>query len=210
MQIIFKGSKIDYSKIKRYIDLGSVIIYPTDTVYGVGGKIESENTLKKIYKAKSREYTSPLIGLISSKDIVLKYATVPRYNAKKYKLLVEKFWPGALTIILKKRSLVPGIMVSNGKTIGIRMPNHEVALKIIEAAGGILPTTSANISGETSPRSFDELSEEFISKVDIVIDGGISKKGIESTIIDLTEEKIKILRVGAISKEEIESIIGKI
>ncbi|MFR9019200.1 MAG: L-threonylcarbamoyladenylate synthase, partial [Fusobacterium sp.] len=102
------------------------------------------------------------------------------------------------------------IMISNGKTVGVRMPDHETALKIIESAGGILPTTSANISGEATPRSYDELDEEFKKRVDIIVDGGKCPIGTASTIIDMSSENIKILREGAISQEQIEKIIGKI
>lgn len=210
MVIILNNKEIDFLEIKKLIKKGNIIIYPTDTVYGVGGSIDSEQALRKIYSAKSRMYTSPLIALVSERDIINKIAKIPKINEEKFKVLTDKFWPGGLTIILERLPNVPDIMVSNGNTVGLRMPNHEIALKVIEAAGGLLPTTSANISGESTPRSYDELSEEFISRVDIAIDGGKCPVGTESTIIDLTNEKIKILRVGAISQVEIEAIIGKI
>ena len=188
--------KLDYKKIGEDLKKGKLIIYPTDTVYGVGGIITNEETIKNIYKAKDRSFSSPLIALVSS--------------AEKIEKLMKTFWPGGLTIILESKDIVPPIMISNGKTVGVRMPDHETALKIIESAGGILPTTSANISGEATPRSYDELDEEFKKRVDIIVDGGKCPIGTASTIIDMSGENIKILREGAISQEQIEKIIGKI
>ncbi|MFK4785909.1 L-threonylcarbamoyladenylate synthase [Fusobacterium sp. MFO224] len=206
---MMKVRDINYEIIGEKLREGQLIIYPTDTVYGVGGIITNEETIKNIYRAKTRSFSSPLIALVSSLEKIEKIAYID-YNKEKVLKLIEKFWPGGLTIILRKKDVVPGIMISNGETVGVRMPNHEIALKIIESAGGILPTTSANISGEPTPRSYDELSEEFKKRVDIVIDGGKSPIGEASTIIDMSSENIKILREGSISKEHIEKIIGKI
>ncbi len=191
MYIIFKAVGVNYSKIAKFLKLNSLIVYPTDTVYGVAARIESEDALIKLYAAKSRSFTSPLIALVDKMESVFKVAEVPNFNYEKFKKLTDKFWPGGLTIILKKLDSVPGIMVSHGDTVGVRMPNHEVALNIIEAAGGVLPTTSANISGGSTPKSYNEISEDFMSKVDIVIDGGDCPVGLESTIIDLSSKNIK-------------------
>lgn len=210
LHIEFNSKGLDCERIAKFIKKGNIVVYPTDTVYGVGASIESEAALKKIYEAKSRNFSSPLIALVSNKSIVGKIAKIPRGNKKKYEKLVEKFWPGGLTIILEKKDSVPDIMVSHGSTVGVRMPNHELALKIIESAGGVIPTTSANISGEATPRSFEEVSPKFRDRVDIVINDGACPIGVESTIIDLSKKEIKLLRVGAISKEMIEAEIGEI
>ena len=186
-----------------------MIIYPTDTVYGVGGIIESDESIAKIYKSKERSFKSPLIVLVSDVSKIEKIAYIEEKNREKIEKLIKEFWPGGLTIILNKKDNVPDIMVSGGKTVGVRMPNLDTALKIIEAAGGLLPTTSANISGETTPRSYDELSEEFKERVEILVDGGRCPIGNASTIIDMSD-KPKILRTGAISIEDIEKIIGKL
>lgn len=200
----------DNLQIKRKLLEGALLIYPTDTVYGLGAVIDNEESLKKIYEAKSRAFSSPLIALVSSVDKIEKIAHIDEKNKKMVKELAKNFWPGALTIILKKKDIVPGIMVSNGDTVGIRIPDLKISLDIIEMAGGILATTSANISGEPSPRSYAELTDEIKSKVDIVIDGGECKIGEVSTIIDLTKSIPKILRKGAISTEEIKKIIGEV
>ena len=192
------------------IKKGSLIIYPTDTVYGLGAVITNEQSINKIFLAKSRSFTSPLIALLSSVDKVEEVAYVSDKNKELLEKLAKAFWPGALTIILKRKKHIPNIMVSGGDTIGVRIPNLNLAIKIIDLAGGILATTSANISGEATPKSYAELSEDIKSKVDILIDSGECKLGEASTIIDLTSDVPKILRKGAISIEEIEKIIGRV
>lgn len=192
------------------IKKGSLIIYPTDTVYGLGAVITNEQSINKIYLAKSRSFTSPLIALLSSVDKVEEVAYVSDKNKELLEKLAKAFWPGALTIILKRKKRIPNIMVSGGDTIGVRIPNLNLAIKIIDLAGGILATTSANISGEATPKSYAELSEDIKSKVDILIDSGECKLGEASTIIDLTSDVPKILRKGVISIEEIEKIIGRV
>ena len=205
----YNALNIDYEEIERYLRAGKLIIYPTDTVYGVGGIIESEETIENIYKAKERNFKSPLIVLVSDMEKIEKIAYINEKNREKIEKLIERFWPGGLTIILKRKDNVPDIMVSGGATVGVRMPEHEIALNIISRAGGMLPTTSANISGEATPKSYAELSEKFKSRVDIIVDGGECPIGSASTIIDMSDEP-KILRLGAISVEEIEKVIGKI
>lgn len=208
-RIKYTSLNANYNKIGKLLKEGNLIIYPTDTVYGVGGIIESDESIAKIYKAKERSFKSPLIVLVSDVSKIEKIAYIEEKNREKIEKLIKEFWPGGLTIILNKKDNVPDIMVSGGKTVGVRMPNLDTALKIIEAAGGLLPTTSANISGETTPRSYDELSEEFKERVEILVDGGRCPIGNASTIIDMSD-KPKILRTGAISIEDIEKIIGKL
>ena len=205
----YNALNINYEEIERYLRAGKLIIYPTDTVYGVGGIIESEETIENIYKAKERNFKSPLIVLVSDVEKIEKIAYINEKNREKIEKLIKRFWPGGLTIILKRKDNVPDIMVSGGATVGVRMPEHEIALNIISRAGGMLPTTSANISGEATPKSYLELSEEFKCRVDIIVDGGECPIGSASTIIDMSDEP-KILRLGAISVEEIEKVIGKI
>lgn len=201
--------KYEIQRIKKVLENGELIIYPTDTVYGIAGSIYNEESLKNIYLAKKRDFSSPLIVLISDLKKLDEIAIIPDENREKIDNLISNFWPGALTIILKKQEWIPNIMTNNKDTIGVRMPNLDTALQIIEEAGGVLPTTSANISGEKTPNSFLELSKEIKEKVTLVIDGGATPLKQESTIIDMTSIP-KILRTGAISIEEIEKIIGKI
>lgn len=201
--------EVKYQEIGEQIKKGVLIIYPTDTVYGIGASIQSEEALIHLYQAKSRNFSSPLIALVDSVERISEIAYVERKKELLEKLS-QKFWPGGLTIILPAKDCVPKIMISGGNTVGVRIPNHEMALSIIRAAGGILPTTSANISGEATPSSYQELSEAIKRNADIVIDGGVCPVGEASTILDFTKDSIQILRLGAITKEEIEAVIGKI
>lgn len=207
---LFDENNINLEEIKKEIRNDALIIYPTDTVYGLAGSIDSIKAINNIYKAKERNFNSPLIALISEFKYIEKIAKIKTENYEKIKKLTEKFWPGALTIILEKKEIIPDIMVSNGNTIGIRIPNLDLSIKIIEACGGILPTTSANISGEPSPKSFSELTNTIKDRVDILVDAGPCKLGEVSTIIDMTTNIPKILRLGAISKNQIEKIIGEV
>ncbi|MBC2852917.1 MULTISPECIES: L-threonylcarbamoyladenylate synthase [Cetobacterium] len=209
-RIVFKENNIDLEVIKNELNNNGIIIYPTDTVYGVGASIDSLKGLQKIYEAKERNFNSPLIALLSKVEYIEKIAIIDEEKKIIIEKLASEFWPGALTIILNKKENVPGIMVSNGETVGVRIPALKLAQDIIESVGGILPTTSANISGEKTPRSFEELSEKFKERVEVIVDGGKSPLGIESTILDLTKTLPKILREGAIKKETIEKVIGKI
>lgn len=209
-RIVFKENNIDLEVIKNELNNNGIIIYPTDTVYGVGASIDSLKGLQKIYEAKERNFNSPLIALLSKVEYIEKIAIIDEEKKIIIEKLASEFWPGALTIILNKKENVPGIMVSNGETVGVRIPALKLAQDIIESVGGVLPTTSANISGEKTPRSFEELSEKFKERVEVIVDGGKSPLGIESTILDLTKTLPKILREGAIKKETIEKVIGKI
>lgn len=208
-KLVFSSENLNLELIKEKVKAGSIVIYPTDTVYGVGADIFSLAGIEKIYAAKERNFTSPLIALISDRKYVEEIAYIDEENRDRVQALMENFWPGGLTIILRKKDVVPGIMVSNGETVGVRIPNHKISMEIIESVGGIMPTTSANISGEKTPRSFEELSQVFKERVDILIDGGASPLGTESTIIDMSKNIPKILREGSISKSEIEKVIGK-
>lgn len=206
----FNNTDISLEEIKTAINFGKTIIYPTDTVYGLGATMKNINALKKIYQIKNRNFEMPLIALVSSWDKIDMLGEVNPDNKEIIKILIEKYWPGSLTIIIKKRDNIPDLMVAGKNTIGIRMPDHHLALEIIKCAGGILPTTSANISGEPSPSSYEELSEKIKKKVDIVVDGGQSPIAIPSTILDVTESNtIKILREGAITIDKIKEILGE-
>ena len=209
MKNLFESNNLNYQQISNMVSNGALIIYPTDTVYGLGASIYKEKSLDKIYKVKERDEKSPLIALLSDKKYVEKVAVINELNQEKIEKLIETFWPGGLTIILDKKRIIPSNMVSNGSSVGVRIPNHKTSIKIIDICGGILATTSANISGEPSPRSYEELSEKIKSRVEIVVDDNETPKGIESTIIDMRESP-KILREGHITRIDIEKIIGKV
>lgn len=189
---------------------GEIIVFPTDTVYGVAASPYNDEALKKLYKAKNRDYSSAIIALISDVEDIKKVAEIKPELEEKLKRLSNTFWPGALSIILKKHPSVSDIMTGGKDTVGIRIPKNDIALEIIKKSGGVLAVTSANLSGEKSPLSYDDLSDEFLNRVHLAIDGGICELGIESSILDLSTEKARILRHGGIKKEDIEKIIGEV
>jgi L-threonylcarbamoyladenylate synthase len=213
MRKLFKNdelnNEIKMNNLAEMVLNGSLIIYPTDTVYGLGATIYNKESLDKIYAVKERNHDSPLIALLSDKKYLDKITIINEKNREKIMKLIDKFWPGGLTIILDKKEVIPSNMVSNGNSVGVRIPNHKVALEIIEKCNGILATTSANISGEDSPKSYEKLSERIKSRVEIIVEDKSPLKGRESTIIDMRDIP-KILREGYIIRKDIEKIIGKV
>lgn len=206
------SSKKILEEMGKGIQSGKVVVYPTDTVYGIGCHYLDSESLKRIYRIKERVETSPLIALLSGKDQLDKIAKIGEKERRDVEKLMEKFWPGGLTIILEKKESVPKEMVSGGNTIGVRVPNLEISRKIIEESGGVLATTSANISGERSPKLYKEISEKLKERSDIIVryeGAGKEVEGMESTIIDMRTIP-RILRDGCIKKEEIEEVIGKV
>ncbi|WNY25829.1 L-threonylcarbamoyladenylate synthase [Methanolapillus millepedarum] len=183
---------------------GQVIAFPTDTVYGLGASVFDAKAVEKIYQIKERPSEKPLSVLIGSADDMKQIAAdVPAVAL----LLAEKFWPGPLTIILNKNSKIPDNVTCGKKTVGLRVPNHPVALSLIQKTGP-LACPSANLSGKKDPKSAADVLADLDGKIDILIDGGETKIQISSTIIDLTENPPKILRQGGLSIESIKECIG--
>mgnify|MGYP003297145505 CR=1 FL=1 len=172
---------------------GKVVVFPTDTVYGVGCKVDDIEAIHKIYELKERDYSKPLAILTPSTDIT-KYVSSITIEAQD---LMNKYWPGALTVIVKKSELINDLITSNKDTVGFRMPNSKVALKILNKFG-IMPTTSINISGSLPLNDIDEIIKQFKNKIDyIVTDREITSK-VSSTVIDATTKDIIVLRQGDI------------
>jgi L-threonylcarbamoyladenylate synthase len=209
LKVVKDFSNEKLKEVAQEVKKGDIICFPTDTVYGIGAFIENENSLKMLYDIKERPYNSPIIVLLSNKEMLYKYTDNVSEKTKK---LIEKFWPGALSVIVNKNSNVPNIISSESKTIGFRIPSNDIAINLIEFTGGGLATTSANKSGEISPVLAEQVFESFKNdnRVKYLIDGGATKERIESTIIDMTKEIPLIIREGIISKNEIEEIIGDV
>lgn len=181
---------------------GGIVAYPTDTVYGLGASIEVEEAVERVYQVKQRERHLPLPLLLSDISQIAKVADfVPEVAWK----LAKHFLPGGLTLILVKSSLVPEV-VSGGNTVAVRIPAHPVPLALIRGLGVPITGTSANLSGKPSPITAQEVEEQLGDKVDLIIDGGRCPYGVESTIVDVTGQSLRIVREGAIPKEEIERI----
>jgi L-threonylcarbamoyladenylate synthase len=184
---------------------GGLVIYPTDTVYGLGADPMNPEAVDKVHEAKRRT-GKPLPLLLDEPGRAERYAEV----GKKALRLMREFWPGQLTIILRLRAeLPPGITMGTGK-IALRVPDCAVARLLAEGLGGAIIGTSANISGAPSPRTAEEAIAQLGEKVDLVLDGGITRHRLSSTIIDLTVDPPRIIRVGPIPPEEIEAVIGPI
>lgn len=177
--------------------------FPTDTVYGLGASIFNEKAVSRIFEVKQRPLKMALPVLISGitmlKNIV---KDLPEYAL----LLAEHFWPGALTMVLLKSDRVPGIVTAGDNTVAVRLPAHPVPLALIAALGIPIIGTSANLSGKPSPVTAVEVKEQLGDNVDLVIDGGTSPGGQESTIIDVTSDEPVVLREGPISLAAIQNI----
>jgi len=201
---------VDWEKIKiaaRFIREGKLVAFPTETVYGLGADALNENAVKRIFKAKGRPPDNPLIIHIAEFEQVYELASeVP----EKAKILAEKFWPGPLTIVLPKGDKVPHATTGGLETVAIRMPAHEIALALIKTSKRPIAAPSANISGKPSPTLAEHVADDFYGRIECIIDGGETKIGVESTVIDLTTEPPMLLRPGGLPLEEIERVIGKI
>jgi L-threonylcarbamoyladenylate synthase len=195
-------------KIKKAAEIiksGGVVAFPTETVYGLGSNAYDEQAVKKIFELKGRPQDNPLIVHISKKQDVY---IVAREIPEKAKVLIGEFWPGPLTLVLPKNPSIPDIVTAGLDTVAVRMPDHPIALKLIRLSGVPIAAPSANISGKPSATQPEHIKKYFGEKV-FLIEGKV-KIGIESTVLDLTEDVPKILRPGAITKEMIERKIGKV
>lgn len=189
------------------IKRGGLVAFPTETVYGLGGNALDETASEKIYRAKGRPSDNPLIvHICRMEDIYPIVKEVPEAALK----LADVFWPGPLTMILKKSDKVPDTTTGGLDTVAVRMPGHKTALAFIAAAGGYVAAPSANISGKPSPTLAKYVAEDMGGRIDMILDGGEIAIGLESTIIDLTGKVPVILRPGYITKKMLESVLGQV
>ena len=186
---------------------GALVAFPTETVYGLGANALDEKASAKIYAAKGRPSDNPLIIHIADME-KLAYITaeIPTAAIK----LAEKFWPGPLTMVLKKSDVVPLGTTGALNTVAVRMPSHPIALEMIRAGGGYIAAPSANTSGRPSPTLASHVADDMDGIIPMILDGGAVGIGIESTIVDLTEEIPTILRPGFITKEMLEEVVGEV
>ena len=191
----------------RIIKDGGLVAFPTETVYGLGGDALNKKSSKKIYEAKGRPSDNPLIVHISKMDDLK--PIVEDIPEDVYRL-AEAFWPGPLTIIMKKSALVPRETTGGLDTVAVRMPSHPVALKFIEYAGGYVAAPSANVSGRPSPTRAKYVIEDMTGRIDMILDGDGIDIGLESTIVDMTGEVPMILRPGYITLDMLEKVLGEV
>lgn len=191
----------------RIIRDGGLVAFPTETVYGLGGDALNKDSSKKIYEAKGRPSDNPLIvHICNMNDLSPIVEEIPEDVYR----LAEAFWPGPLTIIMKKSKLVPKETTGGLETVAVRMPSHPAALKFIEYAGGYVAAPSANVSGRPSPTKAKYVIEDMTGRIDMILDGDGIDIGLESTIVDMTGKKPEILRPGYITKDMLEKVLGEV
>ena len=186
---------------------GGLVAFPTETVYGLGANALDEQAAFRIYAAKGRPSDNPLIVHIAKMEDLCQIVKEIPEEARK---LAEKFWPGPLTMIFQKKEIVPYGTTGGLDTVAVRMPNHPVALKMIEAGGGYIAAPSANTSGRPSPTTAQHVEDDLDGKIEMILDGGSVGIGVESTIVDLSTGVPTILRPGYINKAMLEEVIGKV
>jgi L-threonylcarbamoyladenylate synthase len=207
MRIIAAPSAADLSLTEAVDCLrrGGLVAYPTDTLYGLGTAAGDDEAVRRLFQAKNRPLDNPLPILVASVEAAHEVAQMEPSLALR---LASHFWPGGLTLVLSRSPGFHSLALAGGDTVAIRVPNHRVPLALIRELGQPLTGTSANISGGQAPLTAAEVADQLGERVDIIIDGGRCPGGIESTVIDLTGESPRLLREGAISRAELESVIG--
>ncbi len=190
--------------VAEIIEKGGVTAFPTDTVYGIGCAVNNAAAIQQLYKIKERDALKAIPVLIGSLDQM--DAIASDFNSQA-RILAETFWPGALTIVIKKNQNLPQDL-SSYPTVGIRMPAHDWLLDLIQKCGP-LAATSANISGGPNPTTAQAVLEQLEGRIELIIDGGECPGGIPSTVVDCSQEQPKILREGGIHSDEIMDILSR-
>lgn len=186
---------------------GKVVAFPTETVYGLGANALNPSAVEQVFIAKGRPSDNPLIVHIADRNSINELTDgIPEKAAA----LMDKLWPGPLTLVLKKSSIIPQIITAGLDTVGIRMPEHPVALELIRQAKVPVAAPSANVSGKPSPTKAKHVLDDLDGKIEICIDAGSSRVGLESTVLDVTVDPPMLLRPGGVTPEQIEEIIGPI
>lgn len=202
-----KESETVYEEAADIIRRGGLVAFPTETVYGLGANALDETASAKIYAAKGRPSDNPLIAHIAD---VKQLEEIAEYIPEAADVLMKEYWPGPLTMIFRKKDIVPRGTTGGLDTVAVRMPDHPVARRLIEAAGVPIAAPSANISGKPSPTTAERTAEDMDGKIDMILDGGPCRIGIESTIVDMTEDIPVILRPGFITCEMLTDLLGHV
>ncbi len=203
---LLQANKFSIEEAAQVIKDGGLVAFPTETVYGLGANGLNPTATAKIFAAKGRPRFNPLILHICNISQIEQISTIDLKTVEK---LTQAFFPGPLTLVVPKSNIVPDIITAGNPTVALRMPKHPVALELIKAAGVPIAAPSANKFGKLSPTTAEHVASQLKSKVDIILDGGQSSVGVESTIIEVTGDDYFLLRPGGLSIEDIESVLGK-
>jgi L-threonylcarbamoyladenylate synthase len=189
----------------RLLRAGKVIAFPTDTVYGVGASGFNERAIEQLFVAKNRERDKAIPYLLNdARDLELVAREIPQAA----RLLAAKFWPGALTLIVPASARVPKILIAGGENVAVRVPNHPTTRALIDSLRAPLAATSANISGATDSATARQVFEQLNGRIPLILDGGATRGNVPSTVIDVTCDPPRVLRVGALSIQELEQVLG--
>ena len=201
MQTVLSESATEAAE---FIKKGGVVAFPTETVFGLGANVFDENAVRKVFEAKRRPADNPLIAHISSVNQIEELTTEVTESARKF---IETFFPGPLTVVLRKSERVPYIATAGLDSIGIRMPGNKIANEFIAACGVPVAAPSANLSGRPSPTTWQAVYEDLNGRIDCILQGEPTEIGLESTVVDCTSEVPVLLRLGAVSSAELQSVV---
>lgn len=191
--------------VTKALDEDKLIVFPTETVYGIAGNALNVEVIDKLFQAKKRDYSKPFSLMLSDINKIKDIAYVSADEEK----IINKFMPGPITLILKKKDCISNLVTANSDTVGVRIPNHEIALSILKSVDYPLATSSANISGSVNNSNIEDIINDLENYVDIFIKGNISSNLLASTVVEIKNNEVNILRSGIISKENIEEVIRK-
>ena len=203
---IFGTTTEEVKQAAEIIKEGGLVAFPTETVYGLGADALNAEAVGKVYAAKGRPSDNPMIVHISSKDDILKLT--PRITADMQKLM-DAFWPGPLTMVVPALEIIPKVTTGGLDTVGIRMPSEPAAAELIRLSGVPIAAPSANLSGKPSPTSYKHVADDLDGRIDGIIAGGDCDAGIESTVVDMTEDVPSVLRPGIITAKQLSEVLGK-
>ncbi|MEM3555539.1 MAG: L-threonylcarbamoyladenylate synthase [Candidatus Micrarchaeia archaeon] len=200
----------EVSKIKQAAEVirrGGLVAFPTETVYGLGADALNKKAVKKIFEVKGRPPDDPIIVHIADRKELKTLAEEIPEEAEK---LIDRFWPGPLTLVFKKTERVPKVTTGGLETVAVRMPDNAVALSLIREAGTPVAAPSANLFGKPSPTSAKHVQHDLKGKIDLIIDGGSTRIGVESTVLDVTSSPPVLLRPGGVTLEELKEVVGEV
>ena len=201
------GSEDALQRAADIISSGGLVAIPTETVYGLGASALIDEAVARIFEVKGRPQDNPLIIHVHGAEALDKWCSEVPVTAY---ALAEKFWPGPLTMVLKKKPCVPERVTAGMDTVGVRCPDHPATLRIIELAGVPIAAPSANISGKPSPTTAQHVRHDIDGMVEAIVDGGDCRVGLESTIIDLSVSPPRLLRPGGVSLEQLREVLGEV